>query len=401
MARIVRIGKRDWLLGMTWSSFEDAPSKDELKQDAERLGGSWTCVRIGESAIQAGFCAPVENIKKPTRLYSLAAMLADSREQPWLGIFKISEGLWWYIAVRDGHAILPDGDVIGDEQTILEARDRHSGYTDWKYIEGGIDVLTEFIGEVEKKPTPVRSLVATSSVIPLAIAGIGLVAAAAAGGYFWLHQQAVKEQERQAAMARMREQLTHNQPPASAAPSPLVGKPTPNDWLAACASVLWPQPLSQYGWALEKVSCAEAAATVHWTRADGATVKNTPDGVISTDGNSIDQSIPLTDLNASTTNDAVALADAKTALKIWAQTVNAAWSMTDAPAAPPTLPGSAAAQGATPARMPPAQPSASIGLDILASPFKIDFSSIPGLRLTRLSMTDSGGWHLEGTLYGK
>lgn len=399
MVRIIQIGKRRWLAGMTWSSFEDAPSKDELKEDAQRLGASWACVRIGESAVQAGFCAPLDDAKQPSKLYSLAAMLADSREQPWLGIFKIDEGVWWYIAVRDGHAILPDGDVIGGEAEIHAARERHSGYTDWKYIEGDISLLQEFIKDIDAKPTPVRSLAGGNlPTIPLMASGFFLVAVLG-GGYWWWHlKQQEQEQERVVAMAKMRAQLLAGQT-VVAAPSPLLTTPQPNDWLAACGNIILAQPLSQNGWALNEVSCDQASVNISWVRKDGATVANKPQGNLSPQGDLVGQMIPLVGLNSNGRNDAIDLPSAKLVLRAWAQAASFTLAVNEA-APSPVLPGATNVSVDNKTGAPTILPQASVTLDIPVSPFSMNMSSIPGLRLTNLRSTNQG-WNVEGILYGR
>lgn len=403
MVRVVQIGKRRWLAGLTWSSFEDVPSKAELKEDAERLSSSWACVRIGESSIQAGFCAPVPNTK-PAKLYSLAAMLADSREQPWLGIFKIEEGLWWYIAVRDGHAILPDGDIIGGEAEIHAARDRHAGYTDWKYIDGDIHLLEEIINEIDAKPTPIKSLTGGNlPSIPLMITAIILVSVLG-GGYSWWQkkQQADEERARIAAMEKIRAQMANKQAVvAPTLPSPLLTSAPPNLWLAACGQVIRAMPLSQYGWTLDQVSCDKGAAQIHWDRQPGATVAQKPDGALSPSGDKVDQVIPLTGLDGQWPDDAINLADAILILRAWAQSADFALVVNAvAPPPPPqTLPGATILPTQNnPAPVPP--PQAGVRLDVPVSPFSMDLSSIPGLRLTKLSSTGTS-WNIEGILYGR
>ena len=394
MNRVVEIGKHRWLAGMTWSSFEDAPNRTELKEDAERLGASWVCVRIGEAAIQAGFSTPVENIKRPSKLNSLAAMLADSQEQPWLGIFKITDGVWWYVAVRDGHAILPDGDVIGCEEDILAARERHSGYTDWKYIEGDIDFLEELIQGIDAKRTPIRSLSGGNlPATPLIVSSIALVSALVGGYWWWDQQQQVQEQERVIAMAKMRAQLSAGNPPALVA-SPLLTTPQPNDWLSACNNILAVLPLSQYGWALDQVACGASFSMVRWVRGEGATVANKPEGNLSPQGNTVDQIIPFIDLNVQGKNDAINFSEAKIALQAWAQSVNFNLVLSEAPIAQ-LLPG------AEPIPKDSAiQAQVMFKIDMPISPFGLDMSSIPGLRLTSLRLTDQGST-LEGILYGR
>lgn len=391
-ARIVQIGKRRWLAGMTWSSYEDVPNKEELGEDAARLHASWVAVRAGEAAVQGGFCAPVAGVKGPNKLFSLAAMLADSREQPWLGIFKIEEGLWWYVAVRDGHAILPDGDVIGGEQDIYDARERHAGFTDWNYIEGDAQLLAEFIDEIDARPTRVRALDAGKAK-PAVILGIAAAALIGAGGtWSWLQNQEAEKRAGADAFARARAALLSAQPPAPVQ-APVAAGPVPNDWVAACRQVLAPVPLSQYGWVLKQVACAGQQASVLWIADEGATVAAMPEGTVIDDGKAVLQSLALPGIATHPVDNAVELGAARHALRAWAQQSGFALAFTEQ-AAPAALPG------APPAPKPAGAPSTAVVLETQVSPFRLDFSALPGLRLTKMNTTESG-WHIEGILYGR
>ncbi|RWA45651.1 hypothetical protein AU476_01045 [Cupriavidus sp. UYMSc13B] len=258
MAGIIQIGKRRWVAGMTWASYEDTPNKVELREDAQRLNSTWAAVRIGEDCIQGGFCGAIEG-EKVSKLYSLAAMLADSRKQPWLGIFKIGDGLWWYVAVRDGHAILPDGDVLGGEEETYAARERHSGYTDWNYVEGDLELLESLIKEVEDGPTRIKSLDG-KAYLPKILAGTTIALTAVAAGGWWMHNQHEQEAAKQrAAMARMREQMAQaklNENPVVSTPA--ITLPLPAAFLRSCGDAVT-LPISQYGWLIDSVAAL-------WTR---------------------------------------------------------------------------------------------------------------------------------------
>ena len=396
MANILTINDRDWLVGMTWASFDNAPNKNELKEDAARLKSDWYSLRVGDSVIQAGFCEPVDDLKYPRKTSSLAAMLADSKEQPWLGIFKIGEKLWWYIAVRDGNAILPNGDIVGGEAEIRAAQEMHSGYTDWKYVEGDLEFLAELINEIDAKPTTVKSL--TSSPLPIVpiIATATVLLLLASGGYYYYHQKQVAEEiARVAAMKKMRDAMASNKPIVAAIPSPLLTSPEPDKWLSACSTIILNLPLSSYGWAFDQVSCGQTAVTVNWLRKEGATVAKKPDGVLDIDGEKITQTIPLTDLTQEGVDDSIALDKAQLQMRAWSQAINVPLTLTQ-PAPPPVpLPGAAPA----PAAVLPT-PQSNLTLALTTSPFKLHFNVIPGLRLTKLEST-ANGWSLEGILYGK
>ncbi|MCC7005946.1 MAG: type 4b pilus protein PilO2 [Ottowia sp.] len=390
MAAILPIAGKQWLAGMTWRSYDNIPDKQDLLSDAEQLDHSWAAVRIDEEAIQAGFCAPIDGMKRPTKVFSLAAMLADSREQPWLGIFKIREGLWWYIAVRDGHAVLPDGDVIGGEEEIRKARDNHAGYGDWKYFEGDIDALTNLIKSIAEKPTPVKSLVASNlPLLPITVAA--MVVVGLAGGYMWwdTHQQEAIAQAARAkalAMVQLQGQQLQNQPPTN---TPLISKPTPDIWLSACEQVIGQLPLAHHGWEITQVGCDLTAVNVHWVRKNGATVANRPEGDVSADGEAIHQSISLTLSSNKSDDDAIDLATATLALRAWTQAISAPLQINQA----------AAINAQQDPNLPPSMPHATVSMDISISPFELAIA-IPGLRLTNLNST-AAGWNLKGVIYGR
>jgi len=392
MAHIVQIGKRRWLVGMTWRSFEDTPDKTELSDDADRLKASWVAVRVGDEAIQAGYCAAVIDVKSPKGVASLAAMLADSREQPWLGTFQLSEDLWWYVAVRDGHAILPDGDQVGTKEEIFAARDRHFGYGEWNAVEGDLRLVEEFINEIDAKRTPVRSL--NGPVIPKAtiFASAAMLAVVLGLGYYWHFKQHSDEVAQKNAMAALRAKLASMQSAPAPVVSPLLSLPSTTTWLKACNNVIDSIPLSKAGWALNNISCNTNSVFVHWAYANGATVTVKPDGVVAADGNSIDQSVALPQLPLGA-NDAVDLNTAKMSLRAWAQSAGFSLAITDA-AAPVQLPGS------TDKKTAPAPQMAAVNIDVSVSPFDLELSSIPGLRLTKIS-TMPTGWHVEGAIYGR
>lgn len=396
MARVIQIGNRRWLAGMTWASYEDVPHKTELRDDAQRLNATWTALRIGEDCVQGGFCAAMEGVKT-NRLYSLAAMLADSKKQPWLGIFKIDEeqDLWWYIAVRDGHAILPNGDVVGGREEIIAARESHSGYRDWTFIEGpDIGFLESLIAQIDERPTPVKSLTGNQH-LPTLVAAVMVGASAVAGGgyWWWQQQQQAEAAARQAAMERMRAQLGQTSHAAKqAAPTAAVTMPLPNEVLRACGHAV-DLPLSQNGWTFENVLCTTAQATVVWARGSGATVDFRPPGDLSADGEKVTQAIPL-GLEQRSGDDLIRLSDAKEQLLAWSQAAGFKVNLQTISAPTPALPG------AEPTEAPAVQPTLGVALDINVSPFSLDMSGIPGLRLNNIQ-SEALGWKVTGELYGR
>lgn len=387
--RIVQIGKTKWLAGLDWRSFEDTPTKTEIRYDADQMEVEWYAVRDGNEVIQCGFGnSPSPEIVRPNSIYSLAAMLADSEQQPWLGIFKIEEGLWWYVAVRDGHAILPDGDLIGDETAIREAQERHSGYGDWNYIEGELSDLAARIASIKAKKTPVKTL--KSGGLPSAKSmAIGAVVVGLLGGYGWWHHHTETTRSamiaQQLALKKMRDAISKRPP---VIPSPLLSTPDATMWLAACRDAVEPVPLSVHGWLLEDVSCSAATATLHWKRGPGATIAMTPQGQIR-DEDTVEENVPLRIVPGS--DRALPLEEAKRRFIASLQKTGIPVQLTQA-AAPVLLPGQEAVAVAP-------TPKLDFTFSTTLPPFDLDVS-VPGLRLNRIQSAGNV-WQVGGTLYGK
>lgn len=388
--RIVQIGKTKWLAGLDWRSFEDTPTKTEIRDDAEQMGMEWYAVRDGSEVIQCGFGnPPSRDVSRPNAIFSLAAMLADSEQQPWLGIFKIEDGLWWYIAVRDGHAILPDGDLIGDEMAIREAQERHSGYGDWNYIEGELSDLAARIEGIKAKKTAVKTLKSGGMPSTKSIA-IGAVVAGLVGGYGWWHHHVETTRSamltQQMALRKMRDAIAKRPP---VVPSPLLSTPDATAWLAACRDAVETVPLSVHGWLLQDVACSTSMATLHWKRGPGATVAVTPKGQLQ-DEDTINETVPLRIMPGS--DRALPLDEAKRRFIASLQKTGIPVQLAQS-AAPVLLPGQTAAAVA------PTAPKLDFSFSTTLPPFDLDVS-VPGLRLNRIQ--SSGNlWQVGGTLYGK
>lgn len=415
--KVITVSGRKWLLGMEWSTLEFAPDKDELLAEASSGNPSipnrnWVAVRNGTSAIQAGYCQPVAGFKTPKNIFSLAAMLADSKEQPWLGIFRITpkdappaQQLWWYVAVRDAHAILPDGDVVGTETEIMHLRAKHASMSGWKYFDGDIDTLAMMIAEVERKPTKVKNI--TESGLgqfstPQIVVSVGLSVAVAAGGGGWLWYQHQQQQALEQKLARDKILAQLNQPKRVVATvvnvDPAYARSAPPDvWLGHCSDVLIPTRVSWDGWIISGVSCEQSSVTRMWVRGTGATVEQRPPGQLSADGNSVTESVSL---NLKVQEKPLLpgkLDESRQQLFAWAQRRGIAVSFVES-AKEVTLPGAVAAE--TQQSPAPRSGFSFSVISVFGPSFAEDMATISGLRLTNISSTKSG-WNVQGVIYGK
>ena len=419
---ILQLGKTRWYLGMQWNAFDTAPNFSEIKAEAQHYGANLYALRISELAVQAGFAYDRDGnlSKKSNKTYSLAARLASAVAEPWFGMFHLGDGVYWYIAVRDGYSILPDGDIIGTAQEIDEVRSAHAGFKDWKSVEGDLSALNELLANIaqreatgvvaKSKPVPVN-VIGVSKALPWRGITVGLVCAGLVGGGFYWHALQKEEQARiHAAQALAAQQ----QKLADQALAPLHA-PMPNHWLTACKDAIYALPLTKSGWRLASVDCQNSEALAQWKLAPGATVKSRPEGALSSDGTSISQILPLsfgvsatsaTGQNGSSIEPPGTLQSNLLALRFIAQSTGMSLELTTpTDTAANSLPGQisqVAQQVSNAASQVKQLQKQSFTLVSATAPFSIDFTSVPGMRMNHLtsSLVDSAGYKLEGMVYG-
>lgn len=387
MARILKINRQRYVAGLTWRTFEDMPSRDGLRDMGDEIDARWCALRTGDGAIQAGFCPGVDGPDKPGGAWALAAAIADVKPQPWLGIFHVADGLWWYIAVRDGNAVLPDGDVIGTEEEIHAARERHSGFDDWDYLEGGPDELAALLEQARKlrRAAPLRRT-DSPSVLPYAIAAVSLLAA---GGALWWHHLPTRTP---AMMALMRPA------PKPAAPPVWLRTPPPSSLLSSCTTAVDAMPISVNGWTLSKANCRlrgqAASATYTWDRAPGASAAYRPRGQLAVDGNSVLMILPLH--IDGTPGSSMALIQARVLGRFWSvMQVFGLRAHLSAAAPVKALPGT------TPGVL-SAPPALKVGITFPGAParFGAVLDAVPGLRLDDVRYQRTGDhWSASGALH--
>lgn len=407
MPQIIQIGSTSYLAGMRWISYLDVPPKSDIKDDAERFNSSWYAIRNGE-AIQGGYCEALAK-KPPKKLVSLAAHLAESKIQPWLGVFEISaeDDLYWYIAVRDHHAILPDGDVVGSYDQVLAARQNHLAYGDWQYIDGNLDTLVGMLDNDIAK-ADVKSLNGSANALRngLIAGGTALTVAACVGGYLWYQNL----QSLEAAQRLAKNKVASQQQAAAAlqdatrnAIRPLLTLPDPNELLSACRKTTFGLPLSEAGWSNQGFQCAPIGISVQWKREAGATVGHRPDGSLSADGETVSQGFPAVQpANRPQIPELIALADVDAALRDWAQragvilTISKPTGILPKPSSSTpalSLMGNSAAEPTLP------YVRSDFSVSMAFSPFSLHFD-IPGLFINRIKSTPNGNYTIEGVLYG-
>ena len=406
-ARVIQLpgDKRRLVVGMRWRH-EDRPPAAKALRAAAKERGRWVCRRrTSAGSHQTGFGA-LSLGRKPGSMQSLAALVADAKREPWLGIFDLGDGLYWYIAVRDNQEILPDGDVIGNADDIADARARHASFGGWDYVDGDAGAVLSLIRS-SKRSFPVVDSEDRPWMVP-AVGGSAVVLAAAAGVVLWhRHEQAVALQ-RQDMLARqqaLRAAMT------AKAPKPVVILPwtqlaSAADFLQTCGQAFDATPLAQDGWVLSAWDCSQepggqVTSDLTWTRMGGTDLR-TPDGLLSTDGDTVRKVLPLASHLFPDAGAILGPDPAERAIRGMSQVLRLPLTLTSsAPDRPAT---------ALPGALPLARPKVdadpwtiwAVGIELPAAPWAFGMQqpsdAVPGLRWTRVAW-DGAKWTLSGSMY--
>lgn len=247
----VGLGGKNFVVGLNWRPLDGKPKRSTLKANSAAYG-DWGVVRKTSSGTwQAGFGSPIQG-KKANKYLSLAAMVAESKEAPWRGIFKLSEDVYWYIAVRDSNEIIPNGDVVGTLDEILTVKGDQVNYGNWiEDIENGsVDDLDQLV--VGKKANKVMDFGTTdfkpyiAAVVVLALLG---------GGLYYKHYKDTKEKERLALIAKQKREMELVALRKGGKILPWANLPSPTVFLNTCHQMFANTPVSQNGWSLDNWTC--------------------------------------------------------------------------------------------------------------------------------------------------
>lgn len=404
-SRIIQLpgDKRNFVVGMGWRH-EDRPPSGKSLRAAAKDRGRWVCKRrTSMGSYQTGFCA-LDVGKKKVPMQSLAALVADAKPEPWLGIFDLGNDVYWYIAVRDNQEILHDGDVIGGPDEIAKARERHASLGEWSYVDGTAEDVLKLIGS-SKASVPVYD----SQARPWLAPAVGLsvaVAASVAGTALWHRHQAQVELEQQMALARQRalEQAMQARMPKPAPVLPWTQLASASDFLSACGNAFARTPLAQDGWVLSSWSCQQntggsGLVSTLWTRVGGNDL-NTPAGTLTNNGDTVQGTAPLSSVLAKDPGPLLQPDGAERAIRSMAQSL--ALQLALSMAQPAARPGTQTAPNKDKTQQVPPWATWTVGVDVPAPPWAFGMQqpsdAIPGLRWTRVNW-DGAKWTLSGTMY--
>ncbi|WP_248885911.1 type 4b pilus protein PilO2 [Acidithiobacillus acidisediminis] len=309
--------KRVFVAGMYWRHEDRKPSRKTLLAGA-RGTDFWVAQRRTKSrSLQSGFSRPLtgadfltEGGKKAAlnkvyrgTAYSLAAAMADVLQEPWLGIFDLGNGLYWYIAVRDSYEILPDGDAVGDWEAVDNLRRQHAAYGEPSvFRDGGLEEIAEILRQ-GPKITPVVD-VRKNPAMPAILGGGALAAAAAGGLVFWhIHEEQVEKSQLLAQEQRIAIERAMAARRAANRVLPWAAQPFPSAFLRDCMGFAQGIPLSDKGWGLKSIACrvsnGQVLAQETWSWSPGATALYRPKGQLLERGKTVLQTLRVGSIAAS------------------------------------------------------------------------------------------------------
>lgn len=400
MAQLIEIPgiKGQFAVGLDWRVEDSIPGSAKLRTSSFNRG-RWGVVRKTDAgAIQVGNCVPIAGLDNPAKVRALAAIVAEHRPEPWLGLYRLPDGRFWLVAVRDRGAVIPNGDRIGTMAEIEQFLKQHRAIGKWDEISPDVEELADVIRATTKQL--VLSDFQRRAWVPVAIGAGALASITLLAGALWIYQQhqAEEEHERQLqhdAAIRAAAQARND---AEAKVLPWTRLPMPAASLRACAAAWDRQSLSRDGWVLSAWHCdiGPQMLTVRtdWSDAGGL-ARNAPgtlatDAKTSTDSNSV----PFSYASPS----ASALPDVNAVREIWTlaqlYALDLTWNAAPAVAA---LPGTQPTANPTPWSTAPATfasaaPPWTNGLPAA-------FDNMPGLRLSTVEWIATGGWKTASTLY--
>lgn len=316
MGTLIRLAgdRRVFVAGMYWRHEDRYPARKTLKEGARNTDFLVAVRRTQSGAIQSGFTEPVLNedgrqAGKPFKgkMYSLAAAVAEVLQEPWQGVFDLGDGRYWYIAVRENYEVLPDGDFIGDYDAVDKRMREHAAYDAWRLtVNGGVEKILELVAKSVKQK-PVRDI-RKNAWIPVLVGG-GVAGAAIIGGMiYWNHVDEQIERAKQAEMLRHLAVEHAMMERRALADVPWLKLAKPSAFLGGCAHGASSIPLSNNGWLLDTVTCAQMAGGAHqasqhlvliWKWSAGATMLAAPAGIVSHQGSEIVQQVSEQPLPAS------------------------------------------------------------------------------------------------------
>jgi len=293
---VITVGDVAYAVGLFWQTAEDAKSVRKEAQEAAKQELSppeFFVMREGAVPQWAiGWAAQGHRSKMP----AAAACLAEALAGNWIGVFRV-DSRWWFVMSRR-EAIMPDGDVIFDDQDDCRVRfeseilrggwDRIFAPDGWgsnvdstaleELLNGNVEPrLSHLQGVMSRLPMSAKIMIAAGV---LAVVAAGYVGKTVMDGVAERkrveeearQQEMLRRLEQERALAEMERNRLENQKPIDMVDRVWERRPLPELVMKACDDVLRQIMVDVPSWSLTGMSCADAGAAAVWRRDDGGTI---------------------------------------------------------------------------------------------------------------------------------
>lgn len=417
---VLSLGRQKLVCGLFWQSLSRPRElAQEARALARKIDADLLVLRKDQTMAQAGYAHTRDGARAghasfaclvASRLAEVAAFGNGQRQGPhnWLGAFRLPDGMWAYLAVRDAN-FLPSGDLAGTREQVLERLHGDYALGGWNRVVGEPELEQQ--GFHDFLPLGLEALLAPGArqglkaprwsrletvqqpwrryALPgAAVLALGLALAAA--GLYQRHsaQQLRLVQER--AMLALRQPA----PPAPPPEPPWHTQAPADDLVRRCLAHL--RHLAPGGWRLDQFQCSAGEAVHTWRRGEshlGLLLAALPQALPDASGEQATLAEPLAP-GVPRAEPLAPLAVTRRALQELWQRLGLAGQVVERPA-PPPVPGP---DGALPAAPPWSTYTVSVSLDRLAPQALPAMLAQPGLRLEKITYR-AGIWSLEGVLY--
>ena len=275
--KIINVAGKSYFAGLSWQTLS---ASDNVKEKIKELGNGYYCVRNLSGMINIGYSEDLDG--KYKKLYSLASNVANAKKEPWLGVFRIEDDLYWLIAVRDNQAIIPDGDVIGTKEEIDKVFQETISIGEWdSIIEAGE------IKDLEALLTAGGSYVLSSSKKYNIIFVVVIGALLAAFVLYFYHKQKLQSIKPKVFIPKVfAKKAVVKIPGYKTMPKPAL-------ILYKCKEELNSLPGSYYGWKADELSCTANGISVVYKKQPFGTTLIAPKGDIGQNGLEVTKNISV------------------------------------------------------------------------------------------------------------
>ncbi len=414
----IAIGRHKLVCGLFWQSLSRPRElAAEARALALKIDADLLVLRKDHTMAQAGYAHTRDGARRgqasfacvaAARLAQDAGFCNGQRQAPhnWLGAFRLPDGMWAYLAVRDAN-FLPGGDFAGTREQVLERLHGDYALGGWNRVTG--DPGLAQYGFHDFLPVDIDALLAGDAKVRWArldtvgrpaqrrawLLGAGATLAALVTAAT-LYQRHSAQQLRDMQQRAMEAVLHEAPPPAPPPPPPWHAQAPADDLVRRCLARL--RHLAPGGWPLEQFQCGPGDATHSWRRGEshlGLLLAALPQAQVDASGERAALSEAL-EAGATRAEELASGIEGRRMLQELWQRLGLTGQVAERPL-PPAPPGP---DGAVPPPPGWTTYSVSVALDRLAPQALPAMLQMPGLRLEKITYR-SGTWSLEGVLYAK